>query len=51
MTLFFPSINKTMMKNDMLCTMTLNLKGFVSILGFSANDFSNLEQETFLFCF
>lgn len=40
--------NKTMMKNDMLWTMALNLKGFVSILGFSANGLSNLEQETFI---
>ena len=45
---FFLSINKTMMKNDMLWTMALNLKGFVSSLGLYANDLINLEQETFI---
>ena len=45
---FFLSINKTMMKNDMLWTMALNLKGFVYSLGLYANDLINLEQETFI---
>ena len=45
---FFLSINKTMMKNDMLWTMALNLKSFVSSLGLYANDLINLEQETFI---
>ena len=37
-----------MMKNYMLWSMALNLKGFVSNLGLSANDLINLEQETFI---
>lgn len=45
---FFLSINKAMMKNDVLWIMAQNLKGFVSILGLSANDLSNLGQESFI---
>lgn len=36
------------MKNDVLWIMAQNLKGFVSILGLSANDLSNPGQESFI---